>query len=321
MLNANANYIGFGSQPRTQFNTPYFSTYTEGDYQIVKFWYESGSAVAGNGTGSFLLPDNKQIEYLIIGGGGSGGGNTFLPDANAGAGAGQLLSGSFLYLGKQLFNFVVGSGAIGSKVDGQGNNGADSYVAGLAGSGFINLYALGGGGGGSFARNGGAPAPPITGCPGANGGSGGGGGFAGFDGPGGQGFPGGDTLGSLGSDGGQGINFNVDGASGGGGGAITSGSNGRSEGAGPATVRYGGDGGSGSFSAISGSARYYAGGGGGGSYASVGITKAFGSGGVGGGGTVLVNGEEQTGSGGGGFANGGSGVIILRWNITQQNLV
>lgn len=319
--NLNYNILGFGREPRVQFNTPYYSTYIDGDYQVVKFYYVSGSTVSGNGSGSFLLPYTRQVEYLIIGGGGAGGatgltGNNY----GAGGGAGQLISGSFLYLANQQYNFIVGAGGYGTDQDGapyslRGYNGLQSTLNGTAGSGFLNLTAIGGGGGGAFVRNGGAPAPDATGISGSNGGSGGGAGYAGFDNNsyiGGPGY----TLAALGSNGGNSIAVSFGGASGGGGGATQAGGDAFDGG----TYRQGGNGGSGSYSAISGSARFYAGGGAGGGGGQVGIPIVNGIGGIGGGGNVAVNGEDQAGAGGGASAFGGSGVIILRWNTTREGL-
>ena len=41
MINAFGNYIGFGAQERNAFNTPFFSSYIDGNYQVVKFSYVS----------------------------------------------------------------------------------------------------------------------------------------------------------------------------------------------------------------------------------------------------------------------------------------
>jgi len=320
MINAFGNYIGFGAQEANAFNTPFFSSYIDGNYQVVKFSYVSGSTNPDNGIGNFYLGESKQIEYLIIGGGAAGGFNGVGLNPGAGGGAGQLLSGSFQYLANQRFNFVVGAGAIGPITASQGlnrgNSGADSLLSGTSATGLINFVALGGGGGGAFARNGGSPPPNSTGCSGGNGGSGGGGGWSGYDNfavashPGSGSIPGGNNGGS-----GSVVPAGFYGGSGGGGGATTTGSAAFNI----AGTFYGGSGGSGSFSSISGSARYYAGGGAGNGY-NYPSTQNSGNGGVGGGGIANENAEDQTGSGGGTAANGGTGTIIIRWNINQPNL-
>jgi hypothetical protein len=321
MFNTNLNILGFGSQPRTQINSPTFTTYMDGDYQVVKFYYQSGSTIAGNGSGSFILPYTRQIEYLMIGGGGSGGDGVF--GTAAGGGAGQLLSGSFLYLANQQFGLTVGPGGVGySNVQSkQGNNGIISTLYGNSGADFVGLTTIGGGGGGAFVRNGGAPAPSRTGISGSNGGSGGGAGMAAFDQQGGPaGIPG-VSLAMTGSNGGSAIiTGDFGGACGGGGGATQAGLNATDGG----SFRQAGNGGSGSFSAISGSARFYAGGGGSGGY-SLFVPVINGIGGIGGGGNALSPGENETGSGGGGgngdlAVGGGTGVIILRWNTKRTNL-
>jgi len=322
MINAFGNYIGFGAQERNAFNTPFFSSYIDGNYQVVKFSYVSGSTIPNNGIGNFYLGESKEIEYLIIAGGAAGGFGTEPGGRcpSAGGGAGQLLSGSFQYLANQKFNFVVGAGGIGYITGSQGllrgNSGTNSSLSGTSATGLLNFVALGGGGGGTFARNGGSPAPNATGCPGGDGGSGGGGGWSGFDNfssafpPGSGSIPGGNNGGS-----GSIVPASFDGGSGGGGGATTTGSAAFNI----AGTFYGGNGGSGSLSSISGSARYYAGGGAGSAFNFPG-TQNNGTGGVGGGGTLNISGEDQTGSGGGPNANGATGTIIIRWNINQQNL-
>ena len=316
--NLNYNIIGFGKQPRVQFNTPFYQTYIDGDYQIVKFYYQSGSAVSGNGTGSFLLPYTREIEYLMIGGGAAGGATGIVGEFDgAGGGAGQLISGSFLYLANQQYNFQVGKGGYGFNASNlQGFNGLTTSLAGVAGSGQLNLTAIGGGGGGAFVRNGNVPPDDQTGISGANGGSGGGAGLSGFDSINATTGSRGLSIAVLGSNGGLSIaTADFGGASGGGGGATQAGLNGSDGG----SFRQGGNGGSGSYSAISGSGRFYAGGGGGNGYSNF-VPVRAGLGGPGGGGTLLVAGEEQAGAGGGASAYGGSGVIILRWNTTRERL-
>lgn len=322
--NLNYNILGFGAQPRIAVNTPYYYLYTDGNYQVLKLYYETGSAVAGNGSGSFYLPDTRQIEYLIVGGGGAGGAtNMNAPGtiSGAGGGAGQLITGSFLYLGRQQFNFNVGRGGVGyDSTYSYGNNGLQSILSGQAGSGHIDLIAIGGGGGGAALRNGGTPGPDLTGKNGRNGGSGGGAGWDGFDNLSNIGSPGLSTA-VYGSNGGNSWAGSFYGAAGGGGGATQTGLSGSTDG----FTRFGGNGGSGSFSSISGTGTYYAGGGGGGAY-DFNLPEVMGLGGPGGGGTAGTNGQEMLGGGGGAavygntVAAGGSGVIYLRWNRFRTNL-
>ena len=251
MFNTNLNINRFGGQQGLRINAPYYQTYIDGDYQVVKFYYQTGSTVAGNGSGSFVLPYTRQVEYLIIGGGGTGGGaDISLTAIGGGGGAGQLLSGSFLYLANQQFDFAVGQGGQGVRTSApntsQGLNGLPTVLSGTAGTGQINFTAIGGGGGGAFVRNGDRPPPDFSGTSGSNGGSGGGGGWDGTD-----SFAsantGGASLAMSGSAGGYGFVAGFYGAGGGGGGALTSGSIGYEA---NATTIYGGNGGSGSFSAI-----------------------------------------------------------------------
>ena len=247
------------------------------------------------GIGAFypvVPPAPFTIDYLIVAGGG-GGGATAMDDfePGTGGGAGGALSATFTGTTLDTRSIVIGSGgnrglsatnytAVGIS----GSNGGNSSIQGI-------IQALGGGGGGGARATG------------KDGGSGGGG-YSG-----GQG-----TLG-------QGKNGKT-----GGGGKTQDGAQ-RSSGAPPYIGTNGGNG----FQWLNNI--FYAGGGGGGASAST----VVGNGGIGGGGNggtgvdFPIDGESNTGGGGGGAgvtginnpspnyyrafngANGGSGIVILRY--------
>ena len=351
MLNANGNYIGFGN-PRLLQITGNHESFQQDGYQVIKFYYESGSVVAGNGTGSFTLPDQKEVEFLVIGGGGSSGiprregsynfFNTQYQGASAGGGAGTLITGSFLGLKGMQYNVVVGNGGFRNwgfptaSTNDPAQDGASSLLSGISAAGSMSILAPGGGYGGSTNTSG------SSGINGNNGGSGGG---AGMQLNAGGGFI---TLGNSGSavagtvngvisyqslqnnggaaaDSGGGINSL--GVFGGGGGSSTVGGNANFAGA------TGGNGGTGTFNAMSGSGRYFAGGGAGGYLIDNSMNAYYGQKGLGGGGGAITagatgsyldvdqgKGEEQTGGGGAGGWSGGSGVIIVRYKLSQERL-
>ncbi len=238
--------------------------------------------------GVFTPTGDMSVEYLVVGGGGAGGSHT----AGAG-GAGRLLK-DITTVEETSYPIVVGDGGlIGVVMYTQGGNGETSSFAGYS--------AYGGGGGG--AGNGSAVSD------GKDGGSGGGA------------AP---TVGTIGvtsqvtgwgNDGGQ--YFGTGGstyAGGGGGGAGSVGQNGTT---GTGGLSKGGNGGTGMI--VWGNA--YAGGGGGGVHG----VGEFGLGSFGGGNGALVGGAtaglNNTGGGGGGGgntnfgANGGSGIVIIRYEI------
>ncbi len=250
-------------------------------------------------------------EYLVVGGGGSGGGQSLEGSSRGGAytgggGGGGLLTnvgGTPLQLGATSYTVTVGGGGIGIADPPLGTRGGVSGGNSVFGS----LTAVGGGHGGTHA--GGVQAD----WDGAAGGSGGGGGGnsvsngSGGAGTVGQGFAGGSGQGGT----------NAIRASGGGGGAGGAGGNASSSGG------TAGNGGVGALNTITGSDVYYAGGGGGGTR-----DGTIGTGGLGGGGnggrsqTNAVdgtNGVNGLGGGGGGRSNsgqatnGGSGVVIVRY--------
>ena len=262
----------------------------------------------------------ESVETLVVGGGGPGG-----YYAGGGGGAGGLVYNAALAVqGGMTYTVKVGAGGTASSgVAIYGTNGGDSLIT--SGSGAVtNAIAYGGGAGG----NGNLGGQTAT-CPGIAGGSGGGASSgnsyaAGSATPSGQGNAGGGGF----------ISGNPKGVWGGGGGGA-GGSGG--------TVAQGntipaGAGGNGIAYLISGTETYYAGGGGGGGTLN-GNENAYGAGGAGGsgiGGTGGMRtpvdesakqasaGRDGTGSGGGGGstvegsyggANGGSGIVIVRYPI------
>ena len=231
--------------------------------------------------------------YLIVAGGGGG--------SFGGAGAGGLLSGSSLTIDtNSIYAVTVGAGGAGQDaLNVTGTNGSNSAFS------MVSTTALGGGGGGK------ALAP----LDGASGGSGGGGGNNGAGGAGTSG---------QGNNGGAGYSDNASyGLGGGGGGASAVGQSLNS------SSNAGGNGGAGSASSITGSSVTYAGGGGGGGHTAG--SRPGGTGGAGGGGNGTMTGNASSGTaglgGGGGGAgsasgnggNGGSGVVIISYpGSTQQ---
>jgi len=260
------------------------------------------------GDSSFTLADTGTdglVDILVVGGGGGGGGN------GGGGGGG----GGFVY---QTGHSV--SGSVGITVGAGGIGSEDSSIAGSNGgsSSFGAISALGGGGGasrdgGNAANNGAAVA------------SGGGGGATSnatrrAGGTASQGFAGGPGNGNSSSD--QGCNS----AGGGGGGAGGSGAVGGNN--------VGGNGGAGQQSAITGTNAFYAAGGGGGTTnfnigcgntsmscngtPCANIINGTGGSSVGGNGES-TDGAASTGSGGGAERNGASGIVIIRYPITNPN--
>jgi len=252
----------------------------------------SGGSTIHTFTSSGVLSPLSSLtaSYLIVAGGGGGG------SIGGGGGAGGLLSGSGLTLDtNSIYTVTVGAG--GAISGGQGVNGSNSSFSAYATS------AVGGGYGGGYGN--------PTGLSGATGGSGGGGGYCQSSSP----SSGGAGTAGQGSAGGTG----TVGSAGGGGGASAVGGN--------AAGGTAGNGGNGSASSISGSSVTYAGGGGGESESGTAGTGGSGGGGRGGlrSGANAVAGTANLGGGGGGgdglasAAAGGSGVVIISYpGSTQQ---
>jgi hypothetical protein len=250
-----------------------------------------------NSTSNFVVSDigkEGQIEYLIVAGGGGGGAS----NGPSGGGAGGMLEGSLVLENTGSYTVTVGNGGAGSVTTGP-SPGGDSSFAGVTATG-----------GGRGQNQGQSFSSTMNG--GSGGGAAGGGGSGttggqpgtGVAGPPRQGFNGGLGRFQSANDGG-----------GGGGGASAVGANG--------ITNRGGNGGAGRSSSITGTAITYAGGGGGGSYSGARSSGGAGGGGRGGRGNLSDNGAPGVnglGGGGGGGAQGergGSGVVIVRYPITE----
>lgn len=246
-------------------------------------------------SGTFTPPSGvSNVEVLVVGGGGGGGAALGFSTAGAGGGgAGGLVHrGSFAVAGAVAVG-VGNGGTAATSGNTSGNNGVNSTFGtlvalggggGIGGNGSGNS---GGSGGGSRGASGGVATQPGSGS-------------------GGFGFRGGDSGGAPGGAAGTG-----------GGGAGAAGQN--LAGAG---TEAGGTGGVGLAYNITGTSLFYAGGGGGGASQNSGAVGAGGTGGGGAGGrdnTAPTVGTANTGGGGGGGnnsragANGGSGVVIVRY--------
>jgi hypothetical protein len=261
-----------------------------------------------NSSSTFSIPSGltlSNVEYLVIAGGGGGGSGDASPSASGGgggaggyrcsvpgdsSGGGSSAESRIASLTAGSYSVTIGAGG-SARVSSGGSDGS-----GYPGSNsvFSSITSIGGGGGGC-----GTAYPPDSG------GSGGGGDYgAGGSGTSGQGYTGGTGRsnpyygGGGGGAGQTGRNYNTN-----------SGRN--------------GDGGSGVPSTITGSSVYRAGGGGAGVYS--GNYTGVGLGGAGGGGnggrydSPGQAGTANTGGGGGGGPNpgynGGSGVVIIRYQI------
>ena len=283
-----------------------------------------------SGNNKWVVPSNVSVvRALVVAGGGSGGGGI-----GGGGGAGEL------------YYFYAHTVTPGNEMVVSIGEGGGAYlgVSGTTGGNTIfgDLIVYGGGGGGVNSDN----TPSRPGGPDSSKwwGSAGGGGFSSYAGSGifSTTNRGGywDAL-TFRSGGGMGSNGSGPSATaGGGGGARGSGTQG--------TASDGGDGGAGYSSDITGTTLFYAGGGGGGVNGNPGLTCACttsgdpgsGGSGVGGaGGAKDGNGDGvfgdpaygspgavNTGSGGGGGSNtsyggsGGSGVVILRYTVTNYTV-
>jgi hypothetical protein len=254
---------------------------------------------AANETDKALRPPTVPVNYLVIAGGGGGAGisgggggagglrTSYGSTSGGGASAESSLSLAF----STNYAVTVGAGGVGAQSS--GSNGSNSV--------FSTISSTGGGGG-----SGGS-----TSAAGQSGGSGGGGASRTNPGSGGAAVT---TPVVQGFDGGSGFNTSQSNTRGGGGGGASNAGT-------SASGSLSGDGGDGlEVNIIGGTGNYYAGGGGGGSELYI-----AGSGGSGGGGngaqypdnTVAASGISNTGGGGGGgyltFADGGSGVVIIRY--------
>jgi hypothetical protein len=277
------------------------TTYETGGYKYHKF------TSSASGASGFVPNKAGTVDYLIVAGGGGGGGSY----VGGGGGAGGYLTATGASVTAQQYTITVGNGGTGP-ASGVGNSGGNSS--------FLSITATGGGGGGTGSSTAGS------------GGSGGGSGASGSP----SNYYGSGTTGqgNRGGSGWDGMSQFTPG--GGGGGATAIGSN-----SGQSTSNTsGGAGGTGSNShsawatvTSTGDGGYYAGGGGGGTDngGSASYSGSGGTGGSGGGGTGgdnnsnSTNGTANTGGGGGGGgrigssatagANGGSGIVIIRYAV------
>ena len=286
---ASSSWVGIGAFSASGGNVTVAGSYTYHTFT------SSGAFVVSSGV--------KSIDYLIVAGGGSHRSGTHATGAGGGGAGGAIDSTTTVT--PQTYSIVIGAGGAGSTGNGNGSSGANSTAFGQT--------AIGGGRGASYSGN-----QPDSG------GSGGGGGYStpntGGSGTAGQGNAGGTGLGGT------------DRVGGGGGGAGGAGGNA----SGSATTATAGNGGVGINWKSLGT--YYAGGGGGGAAPWTEGGKTAGTGGLGGGGNgarassqVYLSGSPgttNTGGGAGGAsvngpgdgsgdnqaaANGGSGIVILRY--------
>ena len=293
---------------------------TCGDYKIHTFTSPGTFSVSQV---SSVCSAHNTVSYLVIAGGGAGG-NSGGGDGGGGGGAGGYREyrspvsgcysvsplngnpgGTAVTVTATAYPITVGAGGTTQSAPNCGVSGSNSV--------FSTITSNGGGGG--------AKGSTVGTAGGSGGGSGGGVPGGGTTAGAGntppttpsQGFPGG--LGGGGSP-----NY----TGGGGGGATAAGTGGPSSSS-------GGNGGAGATTSIDGTPTQRAGGGGGSTYSNPGSPGSFlgGSGGAGGGGaaqtrvptwpTAAVAGTTNTGSGGGGgqcaAANGGSGLVIIRYKF------
>jgi len=257
-------------------------------------------------SGTFTPTQALTADCLVIaGGGGSGRNNMTNNNPGAGAGGYRLLASQSLTT--TAYTVQVGGGGVGATSDtSPGAKGGNSY---LSGSGFTTITSTGGG-----------YSHPISTS--GTGGSGGGGASHNNQ-TGAAGNEGGYTPveGYAGGSGNDGTNFPAGGGGGAGGigGSGSSGSAGGNGGVGSSTAS--------SWGLVTGTGQnvsgtvYYAGGGGGGA-AVTGGAGGYGGGGAGSSNLATNNGLSNTGGGAGGSggtpgqkngANGGSGIVIIRY--------
>tara|TARA_Y100000004_G_scaffold88128_1_gene98793 strand:- start:221 stop:1534 length:1314 start_codon:yes stop_codon:yes gene_type:complete len=250
-----------------------------GNFKIHTFTGPGTFCVSCAGT---ALGSNT-MNYLVVAGGASGGGPG---GVGGGGGAGGWRCVSCSPLSVQAYPVTVGGGGTMNPTNAKGGSGSNSV--------FNSTTSAGGGGGGLN----------VPGATAASGGSGGGGGGDNLNtGPGAGNTP--PVSPSQGNNGGSGGGPNQGG--GGGGGAGSAGTN---ESAQPG----GGVGGNGK--PWPGNCTLFAGGGGGdGGPADTGPGNNGGPGGGGTGGPSPTAGTTNTGGGGGGGANGGSGIVIIKYKF------
>lgn len=346
MINALGNYIGSSEKIDPVVVSGYAQNVNiDPTYAYIYIYYTSNDSGSFNGTGSFTFDETKDVEYLIIGGGGSGvtlAGNTYAPGAQtgdylggAGGGSGYLISGSTTCNAKQTY---VGIAGVGGRRTVSGSTTAGSgSMSFLTGSG-IQLFASGGAAGLGF-RTGDLDTIPVSGLNGGNTRkviNGVATNFTGGIGVQGQPFS---TL-SCNNGGGVGSFFAVwlpggGAGTGGNGQAGTINSNASNF---SVTASYAG--GAGTLSTITGTSTYFAAGGSGGSYQNGtgsagtnqfanGLQATWATASLSANGNTLPydDGPDISGNGGGTLQNngyngeGGSGVVIVRYNRLQKQLI
>lgn len=297
-------------------------TTIDADYKYLAFTHSGGTE---NQTEySINFPENTTCDILVVGGGGGGGG------FGGGGGGGAVLFKSGIVLNGN-YTLKVGKGGTGAAFGTtNGTNGQASSIT-ISSTEYI---AIGGGGGGTRQQS------PYPGRSGNTGGSGGGGSHSNTTNSNNEGgsstkntYTGWESYGNPGGGGRDEIGSTApDHASGGGGGAGGAGQNWDATG--------GGNGGIGKdfslyFGTNVGENGWFAGGGGGNTYQGAG-DEGYGDGGangLGGGGNGgydpgkdATTGINGTGGGGGGGrfnngsgvgANGGSGIVIIRYKLTN----
>ena len=299
---------------------------TCGDFKIHTFTGPGTFTVTSGGSPA----GSNTVDYLVVAGGAGGGDNPGQGGGGGGAGGFRYSASTYtspscapghplrsptgLPVTAQAYPITVGSG--GSGGSGRGSNGSNSI--------FSTITSAGGGGGGV-----GAPTPTIAGAPGGSGGGGGGRGYPDPN-PGGSGNtpPVSPPQGNDGGNGRPAPGGPSNDRGGGGGGATAAGTNAGND---PGTAGAGGAGAGlpsafGTSGQNCGSFYYFSGGGGGGKDG--GTPTGCTPGGLGGGGKGGKNcssanaGTANTGGGGGGngtlqpgSANGGSGIVIIRYKF------
>lgn len=247
------------------------------------------------GNGTFTPTTSLTADILCVGGGGGGG-------RGGGAGAGGVIGFTSQALTATGYAVTIGGGgATNTVINAPGANGTNTTFAALT-------AAVGGGGGGGFSNS-------SQGA-GVSGGSGGGGGGsdstpnAGGSGTSGQGYAGGN---------GSAVSTNNAGGGGGGAGAAGANASGATAGAGGVGTTTYSQWGYVTSSGQNVSGTYYFAGGGGGIGSSAGAAGGYGGGGTGGtyASSAGVSGTVNTGGGASGAtsgtANGGSGIVIVRY--------
>ena len=265
-------------------------------------WYDVATSSWFNFYEQKVIP----IEYLLIAGGGGGGGGNG-GGGGGGGGAGGYLTGSQSISAKASYTITIGAGGVG-RVGSSSWSSGDNSVFGA-------ITATGGG-------KGGTQATPYAAVAGGSGGGGGGGTGTGVEANTAGARTASPLQGNIGGNGGHISGTSLGG--GGGGGASSAG--------GDYSVANGGNGGSGLSSSITGVSVTRAGGGGGSINTNTGArtpgSAGSGGGGIGGYTSSPGTGSPNTGGGGGGGshgtdqsgANGGSGVVIIAYPNTYNNL-